>query len=1293
MIQITRIDCDHTCMEESRQRAEAFRCKLKIDQEHDFSRMTYKIVKSKGTLTLNEVPVDRQVSYTLLRCHDRNTSVRIDEDLVIPQHAQVFLNEAQVQVTSQQGRRVFFRIITGNVEARGNLRVQFTALTPDEITTEFSAFWKPFWQRDRTSEQFQEETWQAFLNDPDLERLPAIPQITLDFLDSKRLMKIIRKIPSGKAAGPCGWTNDELKCLPKICVDDLSVIFQAVSQHGFGSKMMTAKTVLLSKIAVPTSMHHVRPVTILSSLYRLYSKVVFQVVAGIWKQYFPIQISGGLPGRGVKEIAYAQKRKIEVSLSHGLTCGGLTMDLIKAFNTFGRLPVGYIMVKLGIPQIIVDSWIRSLSLMLRYPTLDQHVGRAIPSTTGVPEGCSVSVLAMLATSCYFYHKLVTPKIQPFTYADNWSWLASEQRAHFVAFRQMQEAVSFLRLQLDSKKSWHWATTKIFRQACIDFHEQQSQFEAISVKTQTKDLGEMVHYDKSCTLGFIKEKMDEAKNRMKRIEWIPASLQRKAMLIQSSCWPLALYTADTTYIGQQHFVALRRGVLHALVGYWHTSSPFLACRSLSKHVTDPFLHVLCTCARTIRRFANLHREDALETIRCAVEYEGSRPYGPASTLKCYLQHVDWKLQLDGTIQGPENIRCNILSDSARQIVATFHRLWDLHLVQISDRKGIGSFYIDTQLGCRQFAKLTDEEQQLVKLNVVGGFQTEKRKAGWSDDTEGNCQFCGDADTRYHRLLECSHFQYIRDQNQEACRILEKEREEWVFLPLPRLHDETFLLQLFLDTVQEVTIPEPMKTNAKAMRFFTDGGASNPTVPHARIASWSVVEDISEGVSHQKQVAGFLNPYTPSFPLFQVSTLGHVKGQQTAARGELTAILVASKIAGKNPKAESVEFVTDAAYVCAVVGMICHRTFRSILHKLPNSDLILELASYWDTERFRIIKVKSHRKFDSAKDLEDLWRIAGNFCADQAASMVLKRTPEPMRKLSDAIANFQKAEADRLMLVFQYMAQFNKARAQAVIAEEKTRANHNRNLDQPKKPPDRIIGDFDNEAMGHDAFLIMRDFDPRNYIQLRTDDVADDTFHLCLQGANIGKALFLWARQLQWPPDYETSDKNDWGMSWLEIIFNFYIVTGYNLPIRTEGSGAKSVYISYQSPEALLLPKTKRAASLQILTFRNLLQNVQTIEKQLFFPQFKESKCKSLQRLGHPSPVAGVPRRPILPRQNETIVAVQQYVLALQKSAALHNPVYLKDTQPSLHFDHIQEETPQFRFNKYAQFMKKSRQKRQ
>ena len=90
---------------------------------------------------------------------------------------------------------------------------------------------------------------------------------------------------------------------------------------------------------------------------------------------------------------------------------------------------------------------------------------------------------------------------------------------------------------------------------------------------------------------------------------------------------------------------------------------------------------------------------------------------------------------------------------------FRQLWALHIVQISDRKGIGSFYIDTRLGAFAFAKLTEEEQQLLKLKVVGGFQTEKRKANWSEETEGNCIFCGLADTAFHRFLECKFFQQI------------------------------------------------------------------------------------------------------------------------------------------------------------------------------------------------------------------------------------------------------------------------------------------------------------------------------------------------------------------------------------------------------------------------------------------------------------------------------------------------------------------------------------------------------
>lgn len=495
------------------------------------------------------------------------------------------------------------------------------------------------------------------------------------------------------------------------------------------------------------------------------------------------------------------------------------------------------------------------------------------------------------------------------------------------------------------------------------------------------------------------------------------------------------------------------------------------------------------------------------------------------------------------------------------------------------------------------------------------------------------------------------------------------------------------------VQDISIPEPKREDKTFMRFFTDGGARNPTCPLARIASWSVIEDLSQNLSQQKMAADFVYTTPPSFPLLHVAALGLVTGYQTAARGELTAILVAAKIAAKNPSAIDVQFVTDAAYVCAVVSMITQRVFRGILHKLPNSDLVTELADIWDQQRYHVIKVKSHRSFESARDLSDLWRIAGNFCADMAATSVLDSLPVPMKKLADDIAAFRKTEGHRLLTVFKYLAQFNRDRTQACHALEREKANHNRNLEQPKKPPDRVIGNFDSEAMGHEAFLLLKDFAPQNYKFLTIESIPDDKFGMCLQGANLGKALVLWAGLLQWPEDYGEADKNDWGMSWLELIFNFYIVTGRNLPIRLEGYGAKSVYIPYHGPQAILLPKSKRAASLQILTFRNLLQNMQSIESQNFFPSFKESKCKSLQRLGHVCPVAGVPRRPIIPRQAETIVAVQRYIQSLNASAALHQVIYIRDIQPSLIIDEIEEPSTYNRFNRYSQFMKKLRKTRQ
>ena len=62
-------------------------------------------------------------------------------------------------------------------------------------------------------------------------------------------------------------------------------------------------------------------------------------------------------------------------------------------------------------------------------------------------------------------------------------------------------------------------------------------------------------------------------------------------------------------------------------------------------------------------ANVQPECAIETIKRAVDFEGKRSYGPATTLRLYLNHVSWELQYDGTILGPEFQHCNILTDGS------------------------------------------------------------------------------------------------------------------------------------------------------------------------------------------------------------------------------------------------------------------------------------------------------------------------------------------------------------------------------------------------------------------------------------------------------------------------------------------------------------------------------------------------------------------------------------------------------------------------------------------------------
>ena len=124
------------------------------------------------------------------------------------------------------------------------------------------------------------------------------------------------------------------------------------------------------------------------------------------------------------------------------------------------------------------------------------------------------------------------------------------------------------------------------------------------------------------------------------------------------------------------------------------------------------------------------------------------------------------------------------------------------------------------------------------------------------------------------------------------------------------------------------------------FYTDGGASNPTDPDARLASWAVVSDVSRASVQDIQNIFEYMGQSMFCPLLRVVGCGLVSGHQSAARGEFIVFLKALLAAQKYDVSVNVSIVTDASYVC-FVDFAFRRPFRHRI-KVDHEDAFLSLS---------------------------------------------------------------------------------------------------------------------------------------------------------------------------------------------------------------------------------------------------------------------------------------------------------------------------------------------------------------
>ena len=803
--QITEHDSNLVCQQEGALRRYHFKKKIETSLEEGHGKMVYRIIKNDPIKTLHEVPYTVKADANLIRRAKGHQCLQIHQQIKFQCHAVACFEDAKIFITSQSDRLIYFQVHEGVIPAKGTLVQNLCAVTHTEISKQFHQYWEPFWQRDQYEEQWNDDTWTSFLQEIEHVPFPDLQlQISLD--DPDIWVQKIRSLKNNKAFGVCGWRNEEFKLLPYQAIEHLVQAFKIVFAKGFSANLMQARTVLLAKNSNPQGMHHTRPITILGSLVRLVSKVIADQVLEKMQNQIPMQISGGIPARGAKDLTLQQQYVIESSINTRTGIGGYTLDLVKAFNLIPRWPLKKLFVKLNVPRVATEFWFKNLGLLVRLPQIGSCLGKSMTSTCGIPEGDAMSVLGMVILSITFWYKISCPQIDPFTYADNWSWIAKNTRMHIRSLISILNWVESLKMKIDQTKSWAWGTDKNFKECAKNLSLLfPSGDVVIQVQNFAKDLGMTIHYDKQQVLGCIQDRIKTGLARASRLEWIPMSIDAKAWMIQSAIWPVALYSAESQAIGLKHFRDLRRAATKALTGNHKTSSSFLACSTLCPNVMDPLLYVVISALRTIRRLATYNREMAQQFVCSVAAFEGDYSVGPASALKIYLHRIGWELQTNGNLEGPERLCFNIFDVSTKELNREMKLGWQKYVCDnIANRKGAPKS-INMQICQKVYQSLSQGDKPAIALNIVGGFQTGATKHIWNNEESETCELCGQVDDRAHRLLGCPVMVDVRNKHPEAIHILTEVRPDWVYVPVAYMHPSVSLFRCILHARR---MPEPV-----------------------------------------------------------------------------------------------------------------------------------------------------------------------------------------------------------------------------------------------------------------------------------------------------------------------------------------------------------------------------------------------------------------------------------------------------------------------------------------------------
>ena len=333
--------------------------------------------------------------------------------------------------------------------------------------------------------------------------------MTVDTSNIDLWVQGIKDFKAHSSPGIDGITPAELKQIPLSAIRDAMNILQSYVD-GFLAWFMVARTCPIPKVTTTPEPSQIRPITVMSTLFRWWAKVIGKQVLQQLSHTLPPQVTGLLAHRGPREAAYNMQAYIEQIYHRDIPALGLTLDLEKCFNTIGREIAFEALCHFGVPRALVRQWHQSLKVMQRCWHLPNHFGSRISTNTGVVEGDIWSVVVMFCLAALWTMQIqkLSHEATASAYADNWGMRTAQLDSFRDMIARTQHFVVLTGMKIDWNKSWWWATDGTAATQALQALRECGITHVPRVCT-AKDLGSPMTYKGPCKLGNLRHRLLDA----------------------------------------------------------------------------------------------------------------------------------------------------------------------------------------------------------------------------------------------------------------------------------------------------------------------------------------------------------------------------------------------------------------------------------------------------------------------------------------------------------------------------------------------------------------------------------------------------------------------------------------------------------------------------------------------------------------------------------------------------------------------------------------------------------------